>query len=190
MKNHDLYYQALRDKPMYPTIAYGSADEIWKPIKECYDLYEISNLGRVRSIARATLHSDGKTTRHKSRILKQRLNKKGYLTVRITAKREKMNFIVHRLVAMYFLNNPDALPEVNHKNEIKTDNRVSNLEWCTTAYNVDYSQAKTVTLISPQGLIITIRNIAKFQRENGLTHISDVVSGKRKHNKGWKLYVD
>ncbi len=164
-------------------------EEIWKPIKECFDLYEVSNLGRVRSVARATKHSDGKVTNHKTRILKQRENKKGYLTIRITARGKKLNFIVHRLVANYFIDNPDCLPEVNHINEIKTDNRVTNLEWCTTAYNVEYSQAKEVTLISPEGLITVVRNIAKFQRDNNLSHISEVARGLRSHNKGWRMYV-
>lgn len=191
MTNHDLYYQALRDKQMYPTIAYGSAEEIWKPINGCAFLYEISNHGQVRSVERTTYHSDGKVTKHRSRILKQQTNKKGYNVVRISVNGRKYSFIVHRLVAEHFLDNPKCFPEINHKNEIKTDNQVNNLEWCDTAYNVEYSQAKSCKLISPDGEVVDVFNFAKFARENGLSNgkISALLNGERKQHKGWRAYV-
>ena len=161
--------------------------EIWKPIAELQNLYEVSNFGRVRSVARSTLHSDGKTTTHKSRILKQQVNKKGYYRVKITVARKPKSFIVHRLVAQHFIDNHKGLKEVNHKDEIKTNNHVLNLEWCDTAYNVDYSQAHEGYFRDPNGDVVFIRNFAKFSRENGLCtgKLSDLKLGHRKSHKGW-----
>lgn len=102
--------------------------EKWAPLKEYNYLIEVSNLGRVRSV------------QGKEATLKPRLDKNGYLYVHIRISKLKINKMakIHRLVAKAFIPNPDNLPIVNHKNEIKTDNRVENLEWCTCKYNVNY----------------------------------------------------
>ena len=62
----------------------------------------------------------------------------GYQVVSLSKSGQRKTHYVHRLVADAFLPNPDSLPEINHKNEIKTDNRVDNLEWCTNIYNMNY----------------------------------------------------
>lgn len=100
-----------------------SIKEIYKPIKG-YD-YEVSNLGLVRNV---------KT----GRILKNNLCSNGYLRVGLHKDGVQKNFSVHRLVANAFIPNPKNLPEVNHINECKTDNRIDNLEWCTREYNNNY----------------------------------------------------
>lgn len=109
--------------------------EEWRFIKNYEGLYEVSNTGLVRSIDRYTINSKGVKKRYKGKLLSPGFNKRnGYFLVRIS----KDCFYVHRLVAEAFLDNPDNLREVNHKDEDKTNNRVDNLEWCTSKYNRSY----------------------------------------------------
>lgn len=103
--------------------------EIWKPIKGYEGLYEISSFGNVRSLRRNT--TNGK-------IIKSQKTKTGYYRVGLCKNGKLKHYFVHRLVAKAFILNPDNLPQVNHKNECKTDNNVDNLEWCSMLYNVRY----------------------------------------------------
>lgn len=110
-------------------------EEIWKDIVSYEGLYQVSNLGRVKSL--------GSDKWHKGCILKQCFDGKGhykFVGLHKDGKTKQIN--VHRLVAQTFVPNPSNLPCVNHKNEIKTDNRADNLEWCTVAYNSNYGHAK------------------------------------------------
>ena len=112
-------------------------NEIWKPIiieKQgvTYDytgLYEVSNLGRVRSLNYGG-HGEIK-------VLKPS-NSNAYLRVALHKDGRGQRFLVHRLVATMFIPNPDNLPVVNHKNENPSNNCVDNLEWCTVKYNTNY----------------------------------------------------
>lgn len=103
--------------------------EIWKPIKKYEGLYEISSLGRVKSL---NYNHTGK-----SKILKPAL-RGGYLAVSLFKNNNLKTFPIHRLVAIAFIPNPNNFSQVNHKNEQKTQNYVTNLEWCTQKYNVNY----------------------------------------------------
>lgn len=107
-------------------------NEIWKPIGGYEGLYEVSNKGRVRSFHNATCK-----TKDKDGILRQ--FKGTYYSVSLHKDKKQKTHDVHRLVADAFLPNPNNLPEVNHKNEDKLDNRVENLEWVTHKYNIAYS---------------------------------------------------
>ena len=102
--------------------------EIWRDIPGYAGIYQISNFGRVRNL---NWHKS-----HKTKILNLKPDNSGYVKLRI--KKEK-TLKVHRLVALAFIPNPDGLPQINHKNENKADNRVENLEWCTAQYNVLYN---------------------------------------------------
>ena len=102
--------------------------EKWKPIDGFEGLYEISNLGRVKSLNYG-----------KEKILKPQNNGKGgYLYVELWKNGKGKKFRVHRLVASAFLPNPEGFEQVNHINEDKTNNIVSNLEFCDAKYNNNY----------------------------------------------------
>lgn len=109
-------------------------NEIWKDVKGYEGLYQVSNLGRVKSLDRI----DRKGRLRKGRILKPSSNGRGYLNVCLTVDNIPHTIKVHRLVAEAFISNPDNLPQVNHKDEIKTNNHADNLEWCTAEYNSNY----------------------------------------------------
>lgn len=100
--------------------------EIWKDCKGYEGEYQVSNFGRVWSVKRQN-------------YLTPHSHTKGYLKVTMRAKNGKTKIeYVHRLVALAFINNPDNLPQVNHKDENKTNNHVDNLEWCTCKENINY----------------------------------------------------
>ena len=111
-------------------------EEIWKDIViekngilyDFTNLYKVSNLGRIKSYVR---DKNGK-------IMSPKKEKSGYMQICLRNNGEKEIFKVHRLVATAFLPNPDKLPQVNHKDENKTNNNVDNLEWCSASYNTNY----------------------------------------------------
>lgn len=113
-------------------------DEIWKPVKGFEGYYEVSNLGRVRSVDRVVVDKSGRNQFKKGMILKSRSDRQGYIIVPLSINRHYTHKCVHTLVAEAFIPNPDNLPQVNHKDEVKSNNVVDNLEWCTPKYNANY----------------------------------------------------
>ena len=114
--------------------------EQWKDIQGYENLYQISNTGRVKSLPRY----DDYGRFYPEKILKPEKLRKGYLRVKLGSRKDSFEKImVHRLVAMAFIPNPDNLPQINHKNEDKSDNRVENLEWCDNSYNHNYGTRNT-----------------------------------------------
>ena len=101
--------------------------EEWRDI-EGFDGYQVSNEGRVRNCKRNT-------------ILKPLSDGRGYLQIHLWKNGKSTNKRIHRLVAQAFLENPQNLPEVNHKDENKSSNIVENLEWCDRKYNMNYGTA-------------------------------------------------
>ena len=108
--------------------------EIWADVPGYEGLYQISSLGRVKSLDR--ISNDGKT-RH-GRIISTKENNRGYVQVHLYRDGFCRMKLLHRLVAEAFIQNPDNLPQVNHIDEDKSNNSAINLEWCTNLYNRRY----------------------------------------------------
>lgn len=110
-------------------------EEVWKDITGYEGLYQVSNLGNVKSL------NYNRTGQEK--ILKAINHKCGYLRVTLYKNSKCVTYRLHRLVAQAFIPNPDNLPEVNHKDEDKSNNCVNNLEWCDSKYNINYGTGIT-----------------------------------------------
>lgn len=101
--------------------------EIWKNIEGYEGIYEISNYGRIKNVKRGSL-------------VQHCLNKVGYAVVKLPKEGKRVHHKLHRLIANAFLPNPNNYPVINHKDEVKANNNLSNLEWCTHQYNNTYNQ--------------------------------------------------
>ena len=112
--------------------------EIWKPVVGYEGLYEVSNWGIIKALPK--IDEDGH--KRKERLLKPCYDSKKYLIVKLSKNKITKNYKVHRLVAEAFIPNPNNLPQVNHKDENKTNNVVTNLEWCDAKYNNSYGTRK------------------------------------------------
>lgn len=181
-------------------------NEQWKTISG-YEDYEISNYGRVKSL--------GNDKTRKEKILKPNTNKDGYQLATLFKDCKRKMFQVHRLVAMAFIPNPNNYEQVNHKDEVKTNNHVDNLEWCDRKYNVNYGtrnekiskamsgenhpmygkfgkehpKSKQISQLNLNGEVIKNWNSAiDVERTLGYHHqsISKCCSGKRKFAHGYK----
>ena len=112
-------------------------NELWKDIPGYEGLYQISNLGQVKSFRKSTKYGC-----QNEYILKPNIASHGYKQVTLYKDTVKHKFLVHRLVASAFISNPNNLPQINHKDENRLNNYVDNLEWCTAEYNNAYGTAR------------------------------------------------
>lgn len=112
--------------------------EIWKDIKGFEGLYQVSNFGRVKRLAHAVKTIKGQRNLGEQ-IKKQSVRKDGYMCVSIRKEGERFGFLVARLVAIHFIENPEGKSEVNHISGDKSDNNVANLEWTTRKENAQHA---------------------------------------------------
>ena len=109
----------------------------WRLLKSLNNKYEVSNFGEVRSVERKVYYKNGTYRIYPSKLLTpQALN--GYFYVVVSINKIRYNKLIHRLVAEAFIPNPNNYPEVNHIDENKSHNFVSNLEWCDKVHNMNH----------------------------------------------------
>lgn len=163
--------------------------EIWQDIEGYEGLYQVSNMGRVKSLKW-----------NKERILKPYATRNGYLLVHLRAGENEKRLLVHRLVAAAFVPNPRNKPQINHVNEIKADNRACNLEWMTAKENINHGshnersakkRSKPVGQFTLDGeLLKTWTSTMEAYRQGGFSYgnIGAVARGERKTAYGfvWK----
>ena len=174
--------------------------EEWRYIKGYEGLYQVSNLGNIKSLSKI----DGNGVYRKERLLKPILNSHGYYVVMLYKNNKGVQKLVHRLVANAFIPNPNNLPHINHKDEIKTNNHADNLEWCDIAYNNRYgNRSKKVVkaLGQPVISISLLDNCISFYPSIAIAtkkaHINDrdiqnVLKGRKRQHKGvvWRYATE
>ena len=114
-------------------------EEVWADISGYDGFYKVSNLGNIKSLQRYVKYKDGRVRLFKEKILSGGKVGRGYLSVTLFKGTKKNMEYVHRLVAEAFIPNVNNYPQINHKNGIKTDNRVENLEWCNNSMNMKHA---------------------------------------------------
>lgn len=162
-------------------------EEVWKDIIHYEGMYQVSNLGRVRAVDRIVDSAPEVGSRIAyGHILSITMNERGYMKVTLYKHNKGKQEYIHRLVAMAFIPNPENLPQVNHKDENKSNNEVSNLEWCSCSYNNNYGskrkrQGETylnngtncyrVAKLDESGEVVeTYRSMREAERKNNLTN--------------------
>lgn len=181
-----------------------SGEDIWKDIAQYEGLYQVSNRGAVRSLDRWIHSKRGQIYLVRGKTLTPSVDKDGYLFVHLWKGNGRITRRVHRLVAEAFLPNPCELPEVNHKNETKNDNAVSNLEWCDRQYNATYGTAidrrvmhtaperngrRPVSQFTKDGILVRVWGSAAEAATSlnaNRSDITKVAKGKAKSCRGYK----
>ena len=124
------------DRPLMQRAFYFMENEIWKPVSGFEGYYEVSSLGKVASLP------------YRRRcVRKPSINSSGYLSIILYKPKFMKTMSIHRLIAVAFVANPENKPQVNHKDENKLNNDISNLEWCTPSHNTRH--AISVGLMKP-----------------------------------------
>jgi len=138
--------------------------EIWEDIEGYEELYQISNLGRVKSLERYRKGKRGANTFCKERILIDRVSNNGYSQICLSKDNAKKLLLVHRLVAKAHIPNDQNLSCVDHINGVRTDNRVENLRWCSHKDNLNFDLARKNISKSNRGSERCKRHLHSIQR--------------------------
>ena len=166
---------------------------MYKAIKGYEGIYEVSELGQIRSVDRKVECKDGIIRKYKGKELKPAMNKEGYLLAILSKNGICKTHKVHRLVAETFLPNIDNLPEVHHLNHDRKDNRVENLQWVTSAEQKDdhWREAQGTRLrVVGHGIDKIFISSLEVERELGVFNTTAlmVAKGIYKQSKGYKIY--
>lgn len=157
--------------------------EVWKAIEGYEGLYEVSNLGRVKSLERYENARIGVLRKRKERFLKYFLDKDGYEKVTLSKNHKLKTIGVHRLVAETFIENPEKKPQVNHIDEDKTNNSSMNLEWVTQIENVNHgTRNKRISEAMTNNPLTSKPVIAISKETNQKTYFCSVSEASRKTN--------
>lgn len=180
---------------------YNSNIKIWKDFPDFEGLYQACTDGQVRSVDHNTMGKDGEIHHIKGRILKPSTDKDGYLYVILLKNNIRYTKKIHKIIATTFIPNPNNLPVINHKNEIKDDNRVENLEWCTVQYNSNYGTVRDrirekkhatmgipIVQLTVNGDVVKIWKSAAIASDFGYSRscINSCLKGRNKTHKGFK----
>lgn len=163
-------------------------NEFWKPINGYQGLYEVSSLGRVKSLPRKKKFGNREYLT-KTTLMTGCNNGNGYLSVTLCKDHKHKRFYIHRLVAETFIANPKHYPQINHLDENRSNNKVDNLEWCTAKHNINYgnrtrkyirTRGKRVGQFTPGGQLINIFLSAReATRLTGIANIASCARGEK-----------
>lgn len=185
-------------------------EEIWKDVVGYEGYYQVSNLGRVKSLDRYVQRGQGTRLVH-GRILNQAVNTNGYLRVILSRGNKTKNTLVHRLVAEAFIPNPEHAAVVDHIDNNRQNNSVSNLRWCTqsenieksyrqgrrtSVFNLDAIQQKRIASVSKPVIRsdgMSYKSVSEAASDLGVTWsaISHVLYGRAKTCRGYSFaFID
>lgn len=136
----------------------------WKPVNGYENLYDVSSDGRIRRIASWDNKNNG--YREATGELKLEKSKNGYIRVKLSKDGKRQRYLVHRIVAQAFIENPNNYPQINHKDCNKANNSVDNLEWVTRSQNIQHA--------FKNGLYALTEKQREARRNNGLKFVKNL----------------
>lgn len=160
--------------------------EIWKDVKDYEDLYQVSDLGRIRSKDHRVPCKGGKTRLVSGKIRKQQLNPKGYAVAVLSKDNKLKTFTVHQLVAQAFIPGFQKGNELNHKNGIKSDPRLSNLEESNPSHNQLHAVRNGLT---PKVGISQFHNVTYLKNPKAKSKWAGSIRHNGKSCFGWKTFM-
>lgn len=156
--------------------------EAWKDIKGYEDIYQISNLGNVISKEREIKYKDGRVYKYPKLFITKSEKGNGYIFVTLWKNNKAKRFLIHRLVAEHFIENPLNKPCVNHIDENKKNNRFDNLEWCTHKENMNCG-----TVQKRNGVLHSRKVFAIFSNGNFVEYDSHIEASNELNIPDWKI---